>query len=205
MVESRRIAAAGLVLGASLFFASFVEAWVPPCAIDGSCRIFGGRMTGGGSIFTGTADEGDFFVEPGTRVTHGFELHCDMAVKPNNLQVNIHRPNGDGATFHLDRVVASYCYDSPDIKSGKPAAPFDSIYGQGIGRYNGTAGYCADWEFTDAGEPGSDDQILNLRIWEPGSPGNCGTSNGPMIFSSTAGHALTYGNHQAHKDKKSAK
>jgi hypothetical protein len=204
MSNTKLTAAAGLVLGASLFFASYAGAWVPQCAIDGGCRVFAGRMTGGGSIFLGTEAEGDFYVEPGTRLTHGFELQCDIAVKPNNLQVNLHPPNGgEGATFHLDQLIASYCYDSPDINPGKPSSSFDSIYGQGIGRYNGTAGYCADWEFTDAGEPGSDDHILNMRIWSPTRPGDC--SNGSMVFSSRGGHTLTYGNHQAHVSKKSPK
>jgi hypothetical protein len=205
MRKATTVLAAGFALGASLFFASYAGAWVPDCAIDGSCRIFNGRMTGGGSIFLGGPEDGDYFVEPGTRLTHGFQLHCDLAITPNNLQVQIHRPNGEGGNFHLDRVHSVYCYDSPAINQGKPAAPFDSMYGQGTGRYNGADGYCADWEFTDAGEPGTEDSILHLRIWKAGSPGDCSTSDGPMLFASTGGHTLTYGNHQAHIDKKKAK
>ena len=117
--------------------------------------------------------------------------------------MQIHRPDGQGGTFHLDVLTAAYCYNSPTIDAGRPTAPFDSLFGQGMGRYNGTAGYCADWEFTDAGEPGTDDQIQSMRIWQPANPGDCSTNAaGPIIFASTAGHTLTYGNHQAHKDTK---
>jgi hypothetical protein len=206
MRKSKRIVAAGcFVLATSFcfFFAtSSTLGWVPQCAIDGSCRILDGRMTGGGSIFMGTEAEGDFFVEPGTRITHGFQLHCDVNKGPNNLQIQIHRPNGEGGNFHLDHLNIVYCYDSPAIDQGKPAAPFDSLFAQGVGRYNGVAGYCADWEFTDAGEPGVDDQILSMRIWQPSTPGDCSGGVVPIILSSNAGHTLTYGNHQAHKSNK---
>jgi hypothetical protein len=207
MRKGKCVTAVGLVITASLFFATpYVMGWVPQCAIDGSCRVLQGRMTGGGSIFMGTQADGDFFVEPGTRLTHGFELHCDITEGPNNLQVEIHRPDGQGGTFHMDHLTAAYCYNSPTINAGKPTAPFNSLFGQGTGRYNGTPGYCADWEFTDAGEPGTDDQIQSMRIWQPANPGDCSTNAaGPIVFASTAGHTLTYGNHQAHKDSKSPK
>ena len=51
-------------------------------------------MTGGGSIFT--AD--------GTRVTHGFELHCDPNISPNKLEVNF-----DGNSFHLEQLTYVNC------------------------------------------------------------------------------------------------
>jgi hypothetical protein len=204
MRKAYSLAGLGLVVVASLFFATpYVFGWVPQCAIDGSCRVWKGRMTGGGSIFLGTQAEGDYFVEPGTRLTHGFELHCDITEKPNNLQVEIHRPDGQGATFHMDNLVAAYCYNNPAFNAGKPAAPFNSLYGQGTGRYNGVPGYCADWEFTDAGEPGTDDMIQSMRIWQPLTVGDCRqNTEGGIVFASTAGHTLTYGNHQAHKDNK---
>jgi hypothetical protein len=41
-----------------------------------ACPGSPGRMTGGGSVF-----ETD-----GTRVTHGFELHCDVTDVPNTLR-----------------------------------------------------------------------------------------------------------------------
>ena len=68
-----------------------------------------GRMTGGGSIFT----------ESGTRVTHGFELHCDIDVGPNNLQVNF-----DGNSFHLESLTAVNCYDDPALNPLPRVVPY---------------------------------------------------------------------------------
>ena len=46
-----------------------------------------GRMTGGGSVL-------------GSRVTHGFELHCNVTQTPNRLQVN-----WAGNRFHLEPLT----------------------------------------------------------------------------------------------------
>jgi hypothetical protein len=164
----------------------------------GSGQVLSGRMTGAGSIFTGTQVQGDYFVPPGTQLTHGFELYCDTANGPNRLEVNVHQPNGDGGTFHMDQLVYSFCWDDPGINVDHPSAPFNSMYGQGIGAYNGNAGYCADWEFTDAGEPGTNDRVGKLRVWKPFVGGDC--SDGTFVFSSNAGHFLANGNQQAHKE-----
>jgi hypothetical protein len=189
-----------LVLGLSLSVSNG-WAWVPPCAIDGSCRILEGRMTGGGSIFTGDAEFANFGVPVGTRVTHGFELYCSVSDGPNNLQFDIHMPDGNGSMFHLDQIVSSYCWFDPAVGNpAPPAAPFNSIFGQGIGRFNGVAGYCADWEFTDAGEPGTNDTIEDLRVWLPTTPGDC--RDGHFVFGINRAIKLTFGNHQAHTDNK---
>lgn len=164
------------------------SAWssIPPDA-----ELVDGRMTGGGSVFT---DEDDFFVPPGTRVTHGFQLHCEATDTPNNLQVNIHLPDGGGLTFHLDELIVAACWDDANVEPRPPAAPFDHYFGFGEGRLNGEAGFCADWIFTDEGEPGTEDRIELLRIWV------CGTDD-MFVFSILRefGHPLTFGNHQAHK------
>ena len=163
------------------------ESWghIPPDTV-----FTEGRMTGGGSIFT---DEEDFFVPPGTRVTHGFQLQCDVTLKPNNLQVNIHLPKGDGGRFHLDELVAALCWDDETTDPHPPSAPFDHYWGSGTGRFNGEAGYCADWMFTDLGEPGTEDRIEWLRIW------HCETEEFVFSVLREPGHPLTFGNHQAHK------
>ncbi|MGK2927187.1 MAG: hypothetical protein ACSLE2_16345 [Lysobacterales bacterium] len=154
-----------------------------------------GRMTGGGSVFT---DENDFFVPTGTRVTHGFQLHCDASITPNNLQVNTHLPDGGGSRFHLEELVDAVCWNDPEIEPRPPVAPFDHYWGFGVGRLDGVAGFCADWIFTDAGEPGTEDRIELLRIWD------CGTEE--FFFSILRGSdygllglPLTFGNHQAHR------
>ena len=145
-----------------------------------------GRMTGGGSIFTSLADSG---VPPSTRVTHGFELHCDPARKPNNLEINIHTV--PGSRFHLESLTFALCTDDPTITPNPPAAPFDTYEGKGTGSYNGQSGATAEWIFTDAGEPGVNDRIKKLIIRDAG--GNV------VLNIPEPGHPLTYGNHQAHK------
>ena len=145
-----------------------------------------GRMTGGGSIFTSIGDTG---VPPGTRITHGFELHCDVNRKPNNLEINIHA--GTGSRFHLEQLTFALCTDDPTIEPNPPAAPFDTYEGEGTGRYNGQPGATAEWIFTDAGEPGTSDRIKRLIIRD---------ASGIVVLSiPEPGHALTFGNHQAHK------
>jgi len=101
----------------------------------------GKRMTGGGSIFT--AD--------GTRVTHGFELHCNKNDKPNNLEINW--GTNPENNFHLDSLSFVRCSDDPNIVPNPPDASFDTYYARGTGHCNGIAANI-EFTFTDAGEPG---------------------------------------------------
>jgi hypothetical protein len=135
-----------------------------------------GRMTGGGSVF-----ETD-----GTRVTHGFELHCEIDDVPNRLEINW----GIGNRFHLDTLTSAFCFVDPNINSGHPAAPFNTYQGVGTGSYNGTPGATATWTFTDAGEPGKND-MATITI-------NDANSNVVLTVSGT----LKNGNQQAHIDNK---
>ena len=168
---------------------------VPP-----DVELVPGRMTGGGSIFTGPNDQ--VYESDGTplpagtevRVTHGFELHCNANIGPNNLEVNVH-PDGGGSRFHLEMLVDAACWDDPSIDPTPPAAPFDHYFGFGVGRYNGELGYCAKWVFTDAGERGTDDYIKYLVVW------HCSTDR-IVVAIGEPGHPLTFGNHQAHKENK---
>ena len=133
-----------------------------------------GRMTGGGSIFT----------DSGMRVTHGFELHCDPADNPNNLEVNW----GPGDRFHLETLTFAECTDDPTIDPNPPAAPFDTYRGKGTGRYDNKPGATAEWKLTDAGEPGRND-TFSLTVRD---------ANGTVVLTFQDKY-LTYGNHQAHK------
>jgi hypothetical protein len=103
----------------------------------------GGRMTGGGSVFTSGKE----------RVTHGFTLRCDAAAKPNNLEVN-----WKGNSFHLESLSSAVCTDDPAIQPQQPKTAFDTYTGAGTGRLNGVSGATATWVFTDAGEPGKNDR-----------------------------------------------
>ena len=139
-----------------------------------------GRMTGGGSVI----------IDDGTRVTHGFELHCDATDPPNSLEVNTHpEGGGPGGRFHLLSLTSASCTDDPTIEEKPPVAGFDTYTGTGTGRWNGVDGATAEWTFTDAGEPGVNDKIFNMTIRD---------SSGTIVLQVT-NEKLTFGNHQAHK------
>jgi len=142
-----------------------------------SPRFIGGdgRMTGGGSIFR--AD--------GQRVTHGFEIHCDVADVPNRLEIN-----WGGDRFHLDTLLGASCFTDPSIDSGHPAAPFNTYIGIGTGSFDGVPGATAFWTFTDAGEPGKKD-IATIIIKD---------NLGNVVLTATGN--LDSGNQQAHVDNK---
>ena len=150
-----------LIIGVSLPLKSTVAA--PPAPDRG-------WMTGGGSVF-----------QEDSRVTHGFTLQCDATDGPNNLQVN-----WNGNRFHLEDLSSAVCSDDPSIDPRPPVANFDTYQGAGTGRYNGVSGATAQWNFTDAGEPGRND-LAQIVI----------TNAGGNIVLWVAGN-LHNGNHQAH-------
>ncbi len=140
----------------------------------GSCVHGGGgtttgRMTGGGTVGT-------------SNVRHGFELHCDAGVGPNNLQVSWSKGN----KFHLETLESATCSDDPTITPNPPEAGFDTYVGKGMGRYNGVSGYTIEFKFTDAGEPGINDHA-KISITAPDS----------SVVLSVSGN-INRGNQQAH-------
>lgn len=190
------------LLALSLFF-MVPDTWghVPPGA-----TLVEGRMTGGGSIFTGPDDLINGQANPGSeiRITHGFELHCSADVVPNNLEINIHPNGGAGSRFKVDTLTWAACWDDPEIDPTPPAAPFDHYFGRAVGSYNGQSGYCAQWLFTDAGERGTEDRIEYMLIWT-GDGCSAGDPTAPytgVLSIPEPGHPLTFGNHQAHKENK---
>jgi hypothetical protein len=126
-----------------------------------------GRFTGGGSVFTGS----------GQRVTHGFELHCSAAEKPNNLEINF-----GGDSFHMESMTASSC-------SYNPATNVAIITGTGTGRFNNDSGFVISFTMTDAGEPGVNDYASFLLLGPAGE-----------TVLSVAGN-LNRGNQQFHSAK----
>jgi hypothetical protein len=127
-------------------------------------------MTGGGSVFTAK----------GIRVTHGFEIHCDVADVPNRLEINW----DGGNNFHLETLTSAFCFTDPKINSGHPNAPFNTYIGARSGKLNGVAGADAAWTFTDAGEPGKNDMAtITITVL-------------------TVSGFLDKGNQQAHTDNK---
>jgi hypothetical protein len=138
------------------------------CGLDG-------RMTGGGSVF-----ETD-----GTRVTHGFELHCDTEDVPNRLEIN-----WAGHRFHLETLITAFCSKDPTINAGHPTNTFNTYVGFGSGLLDGGPGATARWTFTDAGEPGKND-MATIVIKD---------SLGKVVL--TVSGKLDSGNQQAHLDNK---
>lgn len=133
-----------------------------------------GRMTGGGSVFK----------LDGTRVTRGFEIHCDLR-EPNNIQVN-----WPGNRFHMKDLTGAVCTDT-EVDQLPRSAPFDTFQGQGDGKLNGVEGARIEFVFVDAGEPGRED-TAEIRIFDPG--------DNEVLF--VSGN-LDKGNIQAHKDNQS--
>jgi hypothetical protein len=146
----------------------------PSCSPPGGVPA-NGRMTGGGSIVATKSNTG-------AKVTHGFELHCDPEIGPNNLEVN-----WSGHHFHLENLTTATCSDDPAIEPPPPTAGFDTYVGEGTGSCNGSPGATIRFTFTDAGEPGSDD-TATISI--------TGCSDGDLSISGR----LRKGNHQAHRD-----
>jgi len=133
-----------------------------------------GRMTGGGSIFNN-----------GIRVTHGFQIHAapgDVSALNNRLQVNWAKQR-----FHLTSLLTADGMDNPAYPLAK-GATINEIRGTGIGSYNGKSGATIQFDFVDAGEPGTSDTAQYKIIY-----------NGSVVLD-TGTHYLTYGNHKAHKE-----
>ncbi len=143
------------------------------------------RMTGGGSIFT--AKNGNDSPLGGVRVTHGFELHCDITQTPNNLEINWNDKTGKAQRFHLDSLISVLC-----TKAGNPAPPkstangFNTYTATGIGGYNGVPGATISFVFTDLGEPGKKDTAsYEIKV-------------GSTVVLEVSAKNLDSGNQQAH-------
>jgi hypothetical protein len=135
-----------------------------------------GRMTGGGNFFT----------QSGIKVTHGFELRCNVNDPRQNLEVNWDRGN----QFHLLMVTSVSCSDDPSITPENPDAPIDTLVLTGIGRLHGNESGTITLKFTDAGEPGVGRDGVAMTIRD--SAGNVVLEVAPTV--------LTGGNHQAHRE-----
>jgi hypothetical protein len=151
---------------------------LPAAALaGGKKKATNARVTGGGSVFA----------PDGTRVTHGFELRCDVGDKRQNLEVN-----WAGSRFHLEALTAAYCYDDPNFNPGQPSqkkSAIDSYAGSGAGRYNGASGATAQWLIQDDGEPGTTD-FFHIKVTDAG---------GTVVLDAQG--VLDRGNHQFHATK----
>ncbi|MGI0057820.1 MAG: hypothetical protein ACREAK_10680 [Nitrosarchaeum sp.] len=127
---------------------------------ENECKEKTGFFTGGGSVNAPTYG----------KVTHGFELHCNSKLAPNNLNVSWKKPyTNKEEKFHLEELESAKCTDEnpnapPPIPHPGPA--LDTYTGEGYGRYNGVCEAFATWTMNDKGEPGTNDEIISLKIYD---------------------------------------
>jgi hypothetical protein len=164
-----------------------------------------GRMTGGGSVFLGAGMIGG---PVGTRVTHGFQLHCTTEAN-NRLEINWGRPD---SRFHLLELTAVTCEDT-DIVQNPPDAPIDTMIATGTGLFSGTFGgtryarvpATVEIVFRDGGaergEPGVDD-VASYKVTLDGSGIVVLNTDGTDADSVPDELLLDRGNHQAHYELK---
>jgi len=160
-----------------------------------------GRMTGGGSIFLKAGSVGG---PTGTRVTHGFELHCAQPPQDVNNRLEV---NWNQSQFHLLTLTSVECFDTALVQAPPKSAPIDTLVGVGEGRFSGTFNGKTykdvrakiQFTFTDAGEPGTSDTAnYKVIVLDANMDGN---ANDPVTVLDTKGAVkLTNGNHQAHKE-----
>jgi hypothetical protein len=139
-----------------------------------------GRMTGGGGQLTLGA----------VHVTRGFTIHCDITLS-NNVEVNW--PDNK---WHLDKPLQTARCEMEGAGPEPPPAPFDTFYGTGLGRLNGSDN--TSWiafRFRDSGEPGGKADMAEIKIWAPGDP----ISAEPVL--NVPWSVLDHGNIQAHYDQ----
>ena len=146
------------------------------------------RMTGGGSVvvdLTATLQVTVTGTDPLTKVTHGFEIHCNPPNKNNTIEINWPGPNH----FHLETLTLGTCVcNSHLLPPENPDAGFNEFIGAGTGKLNGTEGASIVFDFTDQGEPGTND-TESMTIFD--------SSGSPVLSFPTTN--LTFGNQQAHR------
>lgn len=162
-----------------------------PITINGSssaslsCSVTNERMTGGGSVFVDLGSTTEVLIDGETRITHGFEIHCGAPPrKPNTLEVN-----WPDHHFHLETLTSGVCVCNPTLlPPDNPDAGFNEFIGLGTGKLDGVAGANIAFDFTDQGEPGTNDTEA-IIIKDP---------SGSTVLSFPA-TKLTFGNQQAHR------
>jgi hypothetical protein len=144
------------------------------------------RMTGGGSVIVDLAAAMQVTVNGDPiKVTHGFEIHCNSPNKNNNIEINWPGPHH----FHLDTLTLGTCVcNSHLLPPENPDAGFNEFIGAGTGKLDGTTGASIVFDFTDQGEPGTNDTEAITIFDSSGSP--------VLSFPTTN---ITFGNQQAHR------
>ncbi|HYO09354.1 MAG TPA: prealbumin-like fold domain-containing protein [Tepidisphaeraceae bacterium] len=204
-------AGSNILYGAQDRLISYANGGTKPCDCEPEHDHAEGRMTGGGSIFLPGGAIGG---ATGTRVTHGFQLHCAQNSKTggpiqdvnNRLEINWNQ-----SKFHLASLSSVECFDTAIVQAPPKSAPIDTLQGVGNGRFSGAFNgrsykmVDAKIEFTltdggpTRGEPGRDDTSDYRIIVLDGNQD--GVANDPVVVLDTNGPVkLTFGNHQAHTE-----
>lgn len=131
-----------------------------------------GRMSGGGMV-----------KQNNVKYTHNFTLRCDDASPWNWMQIKWGNGWRNKKKFRLTELTSAVCSEQPDIDAAWPKAGFNTFKGAGNGVLNGEPA-TINFEITDAGEPGRNDEIRYTITGDKGV--------------SVSGK-LKWGNHQAHK------
>jgi hypothetical protein len=135
-----------------------------------------GRFTGGGNQIT----VGD------VNLTKGFTLHCDITLS-NNLEIN-----WPGHKWHLTKPITNAtCTDEPNVDPTPPAAPVDTIEGDGIGSLDGVDGFRVHFYLQDSGEGGGKNDKIGFQVFSP---------TNVLLFDFPIG-VIDGGNVQAHYDQ----
>ena len=154
-----------------------------------SCSLTTERMTGGGSVEVDLGSPAEVDVnggtDPLTKVTHGFEIYCGTPpTKKSNLEVNW--PHNH---FHLENLTSGVCVcNGTLLPPDNPDAGFNEFIGLGTGKLDGVEGASISFDFTDQGEPGTNDtEAVTIK-----------DASGTTVLSFPTTN-LTFGNHQAHR------
>ena len=152
--------------------------------------VFQGRMTGGGRFDVTSNFAPSPEVTP-TLLTHGFEVHCDVTDRPNNIEVNWKDSAGVEHRFHMNDMVSAHCEWNPALGSpNPPSADFNTWVGSGTGKFDGTAGASIYAIFTDQGQPAAGKDPSTIVIY---------SADGTLVLNWSG--FLLAGAQQAHNSK----
>jgi len=162
-----------------------------PITINGSTSVtlacgIQERMTGGGSVTVDLTGAMQVTVNGDPiKVTHGFEIHCNPPNHNDSLEINWPGPHH----FHLETLTLGTCVcNSHLLPPEHPDAGFNEFIGAGTGKLDGTTGASIVFDFTDQGEPGTND-TESMTIFD--------SSGSPVLSFPTTN--ITFGNQQAHR------
>ena len=187
------VATLGALFAFALIPGAITQVSATSCTAPGVTCVTSGFMTGGGRFNSNINNA----PPPNATIpilVHGFILHCNAAVSPNNLEVNWKDPvTGVEHQFHLEQLTFAQCAYIDSVGTpNPPTANFNTWWGNGTGRLDGQSGAFIYAIFTDQSQPAGT---------QAGGPGDWSTiviyaANGTLVLSVT--DSLFGGAQQAH-------